>query len=90
MCSDVFPDSGYELIYFIVRGTRYIVEKTIFVEPRGSFHAGGIGVWHKVEARQVNTDDDEDPDPGKSIRRMAAIYFEINKWFVVTEQVHSA
>ena len=83
---DIFPDGGYELIYFWVRGTRYKVEKTITVEPRGSYYAGGVGVWHKVEARQINAADDEDPDPNKSNRRLAAIFFEINKWFVITKQ----
>jgi len=59
-----------------------MVEKTIAVEPRGSFHAGGAGLWHKVEARLVNADDDKDPDPNKSVRRLAALYLELNKWFV--------
>jgi hypothetical protein len=84
---DVFPDAGYELVYFVARGTRYMVEKTVAVEPRGSFSAGGAGVWHKVEARQVNADDDEDPDPDKSAGRTAAVYFEINKWFVSVKTV---
>ena len=78
---DVFPDGAYELIYFWVQGMRYMVEKTVAVEPRGSFDVGGIGIWHKVEARQVNTDDDEDPDPRNSVRRPAALFFEVNKWF---------
>ena len=80
---DVFPTMDYELVYFTVQGMRYRVEKTIAVEPRGSFSAGGIGVWHKVEARLVNADDNEDPNPNKSGRRLAAVYFEVNKWFVV-------
>jgi hypothetical protein len=79
---DIFPDSEYELVYFKVKGIRYIVEETIAKEPRGSFNAGGTGMWHKVKVRQVNADNDEDPDPLKSIRRMAALYFELNKWFV--------
>ena len=78
---DVFPDGGYELVYFISKGTRYAVERTIAVEPRGSFYAGGVGVWHKVKARLINTDNDEGPDPSKCVVRMAALYFEINKWF---------
>ena len=80
---DIFPNGAYELIYFKARGTRYMVEKTIAVEPRGSFHAGGIGIWHKVEARLVNTNDDEDPDPHKSVRRLAGLFWELNKWFIV-------
>ena len=80
---DVFPDCGYEIAYFTVQGSRYKVEKLIAMEPRGSYNAGGAGVWHKVEARLVNAGDDEDPDPGKSVRRMAALFFEVNKWFVV-------
>lgn len=79
---DVFPDSDYELVYFWINGARYMVEKTIDVAPRGSFNAGGIGIWHKVDARQVNDYDDEDPDPYKSARRLAALYLELNKWFV--------
>ena len=79
---DVFPNCEYKLRYFKVNGMRYMVEKTIEVEPRGSFHAGGAGVWHKVEVRQVNDNDDDDTDAFKSIRRMAAVYFELNKWFV--------
>lgn len=79
---DVFPDGDYELIYFWVHGARYKVEDTSDVEPRGSFHAGGVGIWHKVEARLVNADDDEDPDPHNSVLRPAALYWELNKWFV--------
>ena len=79
---DVFPNCDYQLIYFWVQGMHYMVKKTIAVESRGSFKAGGVGVRHKVEARQINATDDEDPDPNRSIRRTAAIYFEVNKWFV--------
>lgn len=79
---DVFPDGDYELVYFWYRGDRYMVEKTLDIEPRGSFRAGGVGLWHKVRARLVNADDDEDPDPAKSVRRMSALYLELNKWFV--------
>jgi len=79
---DVFPDGDYELVYFWCRGARYMIEKTIAVEPRGSFRAGGAGLWHKVEARLINADDDEDPDPNKSVRRLAALYLELDKWFV--------
>ena len=81
---DVFSDAEYELICFWVKDSRYIVEKTIAVEPRGSYRAGGMGIWHKVGARLVNADDDEDPDPARSVRRQAALFFEINKWFVAT------
>lgn len=82
---DVFPNCEYELIYFEVQGIRYKVEKLIEKEPRGSYDAGGVGVWHKVEARAINADDDEDPEPGKSVRRMAALFFEVNKWFVAVK-----
>lgn len=78
---DVFSDGDYELIYFWVRGARYMVEKTADVENRGSFQAGGVGIWHKVDVRLVGADDDEDPDPHVSVRRTAAIYWELNKWF---------
>lgn len=79
---DVFPDGDYEVVYFSVHGERYVVEKTSEIEPRGSFKAGGVGMWHKVKARLVNADDDDDPDPEKSVRRSAALYWELNKWFV--------
>jgi hypothetical protein len=79
---DVFPDGDYELIYFWACGARYAVEKTCEVEQRGSFRAGGVGVWHKVTARLVGDDDDENPDPRVSVIRDAAVYLELNKWFV--------
>ena len=63
-------------IYFVV------IEKTISVEPHGSHYAGGVGIQHKVKARLVNASDDNDPDQTQSIRRDAALYFEVNKWFV--------
>jgi hypothetical protein len=79
---DIFPNGDYELICFWVQGERYAVEKTLEIDARGSFNAGGVGVWHKVDARLVNEDDDEDPDPLNSVRRKAGLYFEINKWFI--------
>jgi len=79
---DVFPNGEYELVYFLVSGKRYMVERTLAVEPRGSFNAGGIGLWHKVDARLVNAYNDEDPDRYRSVRRPAALYLELNKWFV--------
>ena len=79
---DVFPNGEYELVYFKVNEARYMVEKTITIEPRGSFYAGGIGVWHKVETRQINDDNDEDFDTPNSFYRTSVIFFEINKWFV--------
>ncbi len=66
----------------MVHGARYQVEKTEAVEYRGSFRAGGVGVWHKVKARLVNADDDEDPDPLHSVRREAALFLELDKWFM--------
>lgn len=79
---DIFPDGDYELLYFSVHGARYKVEDTCDIEPRGSFKAGGVGLWHKVEARLVGADDDEDPDPEKSVTRVVALYWELNKWFI--------
>ena len=81
---DVFPNAEYELVYFWAKQSRYKVEKTISIEPRGSYRAGGVGLWHKVEARLVNTDNDDDSNPAQSIRREAGLYFEVNKWFIVT------
>ena len=79
---DVFPNGEYELVYFKVNEARYAVEKTVAVEPRGNFNAGGIGIRHKVDVRVVNENDDEDPDPKNSVRRLASVYFEVNKWYV--------
>jgi hypothetical protein len=79
---DVFPDGDYELLYFEVQGERWQVEKTIEKEPRASFHAGGIGIWHKVEARLVNADYDACLDLLNPVRRTVAVYWELNKWFI--------
>jgi hypothetical protein len=79
---DVLPNGNHELIYFHVDGKRWKVESPIEVEPRASFRAGGIGIRHLVEARLVNTDDDEDPDPNNPVRRTASVYWELDKWFV--------
>jgi len=79
---DIFPDGGYQLVYFWVQGIRYLVEKTNEVAPQGSYNAGGVGIRHNVEARKVNENDDEDADPNNSLRRIASIYLELNKWFV--------
>jgi len=79
---DIFPEGDYELVYFTCRGARYMVEKTLDIEPRGSYSAGGVGMWHKVEVRLVNVDNDDDPDPVISVRRLGSLYLEFNKWFV--------
>jgi hypothetical protein len=79
---DVFPAGDYELVYFWAQGARYMVEKTLAIEPGGSFNAGGVGIRHYVEARLINPDDDEDCDPYNSVYREAALYFELNKWFI--------
>ena len=79
---DIFPNGKYEIVYFRVKNSRYMVERTLEVDARGSYYAGGVGIWHKVEARLVNENDDNDPDQSKSVYRIAALYFEINKWFV--------
>jgi len=79
---DVFPNCDYELVYFQVKNERYIVEKTTSIEPRGSFAAGGIGIQHKVNVQLVNADNDGVFDHDRNIRRSAALFFEINKWFV--------
>ena len=79
---DVFPDGGYEIIYFWVKNKRYIVEKTLNIEPHASYYAGGFGLRHVVYARLVNADDDNDPDPDNCIQREAALFLEVNKWFI--------
>ena len=84
---DIFEDGDYELVYFWVDDKRYKVEDTIEIAPRGSFFAGGVGLWHKVDARLVNANNDEDPDLNNSIRRMAALFLELNKWFVCVMNV---
>jgi len=82
---DVFPNGDYELVYFRVDDNRYIVERTKDKEQRGSFFAGGIGVRHDVDARLVNPDNDEDLDPHNSTCRPAALYWELNKWFIAVK-----
>lgn len=82
---DIFPNGEYEIVCFWVSGIRYKVERTLEVEPRASFNAGGAGMRHRVEARQVNEDNDDNPDIYKSNKRIAGLYFEINKWFVRIE-----
>jgi len=79
---DIFNDGDYELVYFTVGDKRFMVEKTMEIKHHGSLFAGGIGIRHKVDARLVNADNDEDPNPYKSIRRPAALFWELNKWFV--------
>ena len=80
---DIFPNGDYGLVCFWVSGERYNVEKTIAVEPRGSFHAGGVGTWHKVEARKVGDAGLRDDN----VKRAAALYFEINKWFITRSKI---
>ena len=70
---DVFPDGEYELIGFTVKDTRYEVDKTLAIEAKGSYHAGGVGLCHRVMAREAGAD---------GACREAALFFEINKWFV--------
>jgi len=72
---DVLPDGKYNLICFKVGGTLYMVENVISIEPRCSYKAGGAGLCHKIKARSVNEDND----------RPAALYFEVNKWFIVSQ-----
>ena len=81
---DIFPNGDYEIIHFWVHGQRYIVEKTLTRDIKGAFHTGGLGVWHKVETRLVNENDD-DPDPQMCVRRVASLYWEFNKWFTSVE-----
>ena len=79
---DVFSDGDYELVYFWVKGSRYKVEKTLDIDSRGTLKAGGFGLRHEVDVRLVNKFDDEDPDQSNSVRRQAALYWELNKWFI--------
>lgn len=79
---DIFPNGNYELVCFWVDELRYNIEKTIDISKRGTFTVGGLGLHHKVKIRLVNEYDDDCPDPDNILRREAALYFEINKWFV--------
>lgn len=83
---DVFSNGDYELVYFWARGVRYMVEDTSIVEPRGSFQAGGVGICHKVNGRVVNAENDDDPDPQNCLCRPGALYWELNKWFVLVSK----
>lgn len=81
---DVFPDGDYELVYFHVQEAQYVVEKTIAIEPHASYYAGGSGIRHKIRARQISPgNEDITPDVSIKLTRMAALYFELNKWFVI-------
>jgi hypothetical protein len=71
---DVFPGGEYELTAFTARGERYSVEKTLSVERRGAFAAGGVGLRHEVEAYSE-----------KFGARKAALWWEISKWFVAVD-----
>ena len=83
---DIFSDGNYELISFWFLNARYRVEQTLDISQRAAYRVGGrLGLRHKVEARLVNAHDDDDPDPDQSIRRMAALYFEINRWFLAVK-----
>lgn len=79
---DIFPDGTYELLSFWCRDNRFRIEKTLDISHRAAYRVGGVGLRHKVEVRMVNAKDDNDPDPEHSIRRVAALYFEINRWFI--------
>jgi hypothetical protein len=75
---DVFPNCKYELISFKVHEQEYTVERTIAVEPCGSYNAGGVGIRHKVDV--INSC--ANGTFLKNTTRIASLYFEINKWFV--------
>jgi len=83
---DVFPGGDYELVYFKVKETRYMVEKTLKIEPHASIKAGGAGIRHRVEARIVDAFDDNSPNQDDAVIRTSALYFEVNKWFVLMKQ----
>jgi hypothetical protein len=78
---DIFPDGDYELSCFHFNGKRYQIEKITSVEPRGSFYAGGIGLRHKTEVRQVN-ENGGIPDPANDSLYFISLYLELNKWFI--------
>ena len=83
---DIFPGGEYELISFRVERAQYIVIKTIAVEPHASFRAGGIGIRHKVDTLRIsaeNTEGSDFSDFKETIRHTGAVFFEVNKWFVV-------
>gem|GEM_PF-1501567 len=75
---DVFPSGDYELVGFEAGGVCYTVDKTYSVRPGGSYKAGGAGLRHEVEATaQAAANADAAPNS-----RRAALYLELNKWFV--------
>jgi len=82
---DIFPDGDYELVYFKVSDNRYKVERTNDKEVRGSFSTGGIGIRHDVDVRLVNPDNDDDPNPHKCVKRSAAIYYEVYRWWIAVK-----
>jgi len=82
---DIFPNGEYEIVFFEVNGAGYIVDKTVAIEPRASYYAGGAGMWHKVDVRQVSLDEchHKTHGPLRDAARTGALYFEINKWFII-------
>ena len=85
---DVFPNGGYEIISFEVLGNRYVVDKTLETEFAGSFNAGGIGIRHKVEAWQ--TDSEGNNIPLKSVIETRVLFLEVNKWYVAVRSAWAA
>ena len=65
--------------------TKFCISANLDISRRAAYRVGGFGLRHQVEARLVNADDDEDPDPDQNIRRMAALYFEVNRWFLAVK-----
>ena len=56
---DIFPSGDYEIVFYEVHGRKYMVDKTVKKELRGSFHAGGIGIRHEVKSRQIDSQGDD-------------------------------
>ena len=81
---DIFPNGDYELIYFWFNSMLYEIEKTTAIEPRGSFEAGGVGIWHNVDIRLIDENKIK-PSLKKFFQNTAELYFEVNKWFVSTK-----
>lgn len=83
---DIFPNGDYELVSFRVDDNNYTVSRTIAIEYRASSFASGIGLCHRVDACLVDASSKTLPIPPISACRPEALYWEINKWYVVVSE----
>ena len=74
---DIFSEGSYELVGITVDSDKYLVSRTLSVEPRGSYGAGGVGICHKLRVVKEGQQGDC-PLPW----REANVYLEFDRWFI--------